>query len=144
MRTLLAAALLLLIPAGATAQRPHARAGARGAGAEAARSSGAGDQLDALLASHDRLMQQHAQVEKMFVALSNQVSKLGRLSGAKGGSHGQIDPATRGLVQMNQSFNLQYLQIQSQMQNENRQYSAVSNVLKNKYASARNSLGNIR
>ena len=84
-------------------------------------------------------MQQHAQVEKMFVALSRKVGELG-----KAGGHGQLDAATRDLLNMNQSFNLQYLELQSQMQNENRQYTAVSNILKNKRATLQNSLGNIR
>lgn len=141
MRVLIVATLLLLIPAAVAAQRPHARGRAR---AEAADSATASDQLGALLASHDRLMQQHAQVEKMFVALSQKVSALGKLSSARGRSQGQVDAATRELVEMNQSFNLQYLGLQNQMQNENRQYSAVSNVIKGKHAAAQNSLGNIR
>ncbi len=144
MRTLLAAGLLLLISTGVAAQRPPAGTGDRSARAHAARSSGADDQLSALLASHDRLMQQHAQLEKMFVALSNKVSEVGKLAGRKGRNQAQVDTATRELVQMNQSFNLQYLGLQNQMQNENRQYSAVSNIMKNKRAALQNSLGNIR
>ncbi len=144
MRTLVAAALLLLIPTVAVAQRPHGRSGARVARAEAVSPGGQSDPLGALLASHDRLMQQHAQVQKLFEALSAKVNELGKLSGAKHRSQGQIDATTRELVEMNRSFSLQYTQLQNQMQNENRQYSAVSNVMKNKYSSAQSSLGNIR
>ncbi len=89
-------------------------------------------------------MQQHAQLEKMFVALSNKVSEVGTLAGRKGRNQAQVDTATRELVQMNQSFNLQYLGLQNQMQNENRQYTAVSNIMKSKRAALQNSLGNIR
>lgn len=42
------------------------------------------------------------------------------------------------------SFNLQYLQLQSQMQNENRSYTAISNILKSKHESVKNSIANIR
>jgi hypothetical protein len=42
------------------------------------------------------------------------------------------------------SFNLQYLQLQSQMQNENRQFTAVSNIMKTKHDTVKNSISNIR
>jgi hypothetical protein len=42
------------------------------------------------------------------------------------------------------SFNLQYLQLQSQMQQENRSYTAVSNIMKTKHDTVKNSISNIR
>lgn len=42
------------------------------------------------------------------------------------------------------SFNLQYLQLQNQMQDENRMYTAVSNILKTKHDTVKNSIQNIR
>jgi hypothetical protein len=42
------------------------------------------------------------------------------------------------------SFNLQYLQLQQQMQNENRSYTAVSNIMKTKHDTVKNSISNIR
>jgi hypothetical protein len=42
------------------------------------------------------------------------------------------------------SFNLQYLQLQNQMQNENRQYTAVSNIMKTKHDTVKNTISNIR
>ena len=42
------------------------------------------------------------------------------------------------------SFNLQYLQLQSQMQHENRSYTAISNVMRTKHDTARNSISNVR
>jgi hypothetical protein len=42
------------------------------------------------------------------------------------------------------SFNLQYLQLQSQMQSENRSYTAVSNIMKTKHDTVKNSISNIR
>jgi hypothetical protein len=41
-------------------------------------------------------------------------------------------------------FNLQYLQLQSQMQHENRSYTAISNIMKTKHDTVKNSISNIR
>jgi hypothetical protein len=45
---------------------------------------------------------------------------------------------------MQESFNLQYLALQSQMQRENRQYTAISNIMKTKHDTAKNSISNVR
>ena len=50
--------------------------------------------------------------------------------------------ATKEETQM--SFNLQYLQLQSQMQRENRSYTEVSNIMKTKHDTVKNSIPNIR
>ena len=42
------------------------------------------------------------------------------------------------------SFNLQYLQLQETMQNENRHYTMVSNIMKTKQDTVKNSISNIR
>ena len=42
------------------------------------------------------------------------------------------------------SFNLQYLQLQNSMQNENRQFTMVSNIMKTKHETVKNSISNIR
>lgn len=42
------------------------------------------------------------------------------------------------------AFNLQYLQLQSQMQIENRSYTAISNIMKTKHDTVKNSISNIR
>ena len=59
-------------------------------------------------------------------------------------SQAQLLHATKQMQETQMSFNLQYLQLQSQMQNENRQYTAVSNILKTKHDTAKNSISNIR
>jgi hypothetical protein len=48
------------------------------------------------------------------------------------------------ISETNMSFNLQYLQLQSQMQHENRSYTAVSNIMKTKHDTVKNSISNIR
>lgn len=51
---------------------------------------------------------------------------------------------TTQLKEMQMSFNMQYLQLQQQMQNENRSYTAISEIMKAKHDTAKNSVGNIR
>ena len=48
------------------------------------------------------------------------------------------------LQETQMSFNLQYLQLQSQMQHENRSYAAVSNIMASKKRAVDSSLGIIR
>ena len=45
---------------------------------------------------------------------------------------------------LQQAFNLQYLQLQEQMQHENRSYTAISNIMKTKHDTVRNSISNVR
>jgi Ulp1 family protease len=52
--------------------------------------------------------------------------------------------AAQEMQETQMSFNLQYLQLQSQMQNENRSYTAVSNIMKTKHDTVKNSISNIR
>jgi hypothetical protein len=54
------------------------------------------------------------------------------------------DTVTAAQGEAAMSFNMQYLTLQEKMQNENRQYAAVSNVLKTKHDTVKNSIGNIR
>jgi hypothetical protein len=59
-------------------------------------------------------------------------------------SSSQLLAATQQMQETQMSFNLQYLQLQNQMQNENRQYTAVSNIMKTKHDTVKNSISNIR
>ena len=52
--------------------------------------------------------------------------------------------ATQQMQETQMSFNLQYLQLQSQMQSENRSYTAISNIMKTKHDTVKNSISNIR
>jgi hypothetical protein len=49
------------------------------------------------------------------------------------GSQAEIFQATKEMQEMQMTFNLQYLQLQNQMQNENRQFTMVSNIMKTKH-----------
>lgn len=70
----------------------------------------------------------------------------GAIGSAAGGGGGQdqLLNATKQMQETQMSFNLQYLQLQSQMQNENRQYTAISNIMKTKHDTVKNSISNIR
>lgn len=62
---------------------------------------------------------------------------------AASGGEGELLDATRTLQQQSQSFNLQYLQLQEGLQRENREFTALSNVMKVKHDSARSAIQNI-
>jgi len=55
-----------------------------------------------------------------------------------------LEEATRRMQEMTMSFNLQYLALQNKISHENRQFTMVSNIMKNKHDTAKNSINNIR
>lgn len=61
-----------------------------------------------------------------------------------GAGQSQLLNATKQMQETQMSFNLQYLQLQSQMQHENRSYTAVSNIMKTKHDTVKNSISNVR
>ena len=65
---------------------------------------------------------------------------------ASGGSSStdNLMAATRQMQEMNQSFNLQYLNLQQNMQQENRQFTMMSNIMKTKHDTAKSAINNIR
>jgi len=50
----------------------------------------------------------------------------------------------RSMAEMNMSFNLQYLDLQNKISHECRQFAMVTNIMKNKHDTAKNSINNIR
>ena len=67
---------------------------------------------------------------------------IGNATGSN--SQNQLLNATKQMQETQMSFNLQYLQLQSQMQHENRSYTAISNIMKTKHDTVKNSISNIR
>jgi hypothetical protein len=53
------------------------------------------------------------------------------------GSQAELIETTKEMQEMQMSFNLQYLQLQNQIQNENRQFTMVSNIMKVKHDTAK-------
>ena len=60
------------------------------------------------------------------------------------GTTGSMMSQMQRMQEMNQSFNLQYLALQENMQNESRQFSLLSNIMKTKHDTAKNSISNLR
>lgn len=52
--------------------------------------------------------------------------------------------ATRKLQEMQASFSMQYLALQQKIQQENREFNLVSNIMKTKHEAAKNAVNNIR
>lgn len=61
-----------------------------------------------------------------------------------GNSQNQLLNATKQMQENQMFFNLQYLQLQSQMQHENRSYTTISNIMKTKHDTVKNSISNVR
>ena len=55
-----------------------------------------------------------------------------------------ITRAVEEMTEQQISFNLQYLQMQNAMQNETRTYTAISNIMKTKHDTVKNSISNVR
>lgn len=66
------------------------------------------------------------------------------VAGNSGDSSMALLQATKEMQEMSQQFNLQYLQLQQDMQNENRQFSMVSNIMKVKHDTAKTAIQNVR
>ncbi|HTQ48277.1 MAG TPA: hypothetical protein VMI75_36225 [Polyangiaceae bacterium] len=108
-----------------------------------------GAQADEQTARFQRLAGEAQQLSTLYAGLDAKATALRQAAAscAKGCSdraQTQLLAATSDMQQAQMSFNLQYLQLQSQMQNENRQYAAVSSILKAKHDSVKNSISNIR
>lgn len=72
----------------------------------------------------------------------------GAMTGASGTSTGNAQQdmmnQTKEMQEMQMSFSMQYLQLQDKMQNENRQYTTISNVMKTKHDTAKATINNVR
>ncbi len=165
MRLALSIALLILsMETLALCQKPRPPAGTPSGRADAARAL---DESSAQLAQLDQIYARTAainqQLSQLYDTLSKKAAQVGKLAekvnagkgvpGAGGArasaaagtdSLEQLLNATKAMQETQMSFNLQYLQLQSQMQNENREYTTVSNILKTKHDTVKNSINNIR
>ena len=95
-------------------------------------------------ASQARSARLEGQLSALLTAFGRSVTDLLALVATGGSSQDRVLAATKQLQETQMSFNLQYLQLQSQMQHENRSYTAVSNIMKTKHETVKNSIGNIR
>jgi len=105
--------------------------------------------LARLDAAHAALNDRQSELQALIAELTTSVQRLlqavdGAASGASGAAQQQLLDAVKAMQETQMSFNLQYLQLQSQMQHENRSYTAVSNIMKTKHDTVKNSISNIR
>jgi hypothetical protein len=96
--------------------------------------------LAKLLEIHGRLNKASRELGRLF---AQQSALIGDVVESKG-SRAELSKAIESMQETQMSFNLQYLQLQSQMQHENRSYTAVSNIMKTKHDTVKNSISNIR
>ena len=108
-------------------------------------------EVEALQAVHAELDANHAdsarlegQLIELVNAFAQKVADFLALVAAGRSTQDRLLAATKQMQETQMSFNLQYLQLQSQMQHENRAYTAVSNVMKTRHDTVKNSISNIR
>ncbi len=98
-------------------------------------------------ASHKRIVESHDRLALLARKAAEDVGAraqgLKDLIRDKAAQEALLD-AVKGLEEARMGFNLQYLQLQSQMQHENRSYTAISNIMKTKHDTVKNSISNIR
>lgn len=140
LQTLLVAAAAALLVAAAPALSPKEAADlatARSAVAEMAKLAATPEEKK--LVEQDRIL-----VERAIRITEQRAAARAALLAAQGDSQSQLLAATKQMQETQMSFNLQYLQLQSQMQHENRSYTAISNIMKTKHETVKNSISNIR
>jgi septal ring factor EnvC (AmiA/AmiB activator) len=89
------------------------------------------------------------EVVKNVQSLEKEYDSINGTSGAvagsaTSGSSADLMQATQQMQETQMSFNLQYLGLQNNMQNENRQFTMVSNIMKTKHDTEKNVISNIR
>jgi seryl-tRNA synthetase len=100
--------------------------------------------LRALAEAEDELRSLVA-IERELMADAQRLSKLAaQLSEAIPDSEAQLRDAWKQLQEMSMSFNLQYLALQQKMQDESRRFTLISNIMKTKHDTVKNSISNIR
>lgn len=109
--------------------------------------------LDQLSAKVRKALPRNAQIPgdvlKILSASSrglsqDEIDALGAYVSGEVSTENSLLQATQQMQETQMSFNLQYLQLQNQMQNENRNYTMVSNIMKTKHDTAKNTISNIR
>jgi len=110
--------------------------------------NGMGADLEKLNESHRNLMAAVNGLNDLYLKLVRKVQEVARLETdakkTRGKATDKLFRATEEMQEMQMSFNLQYLMLQNKISEENRQFSMVSNIMKNKHETAKNSINNIR
>ena len=106
---------------------------------------------------HENTVQLFDKLSSLSSELAKKAGAVGKIAGQNNGKNSGLSGAqsngsgSQGLMQATQqmqeaqmSFNLQYLRLQEQMQNDSRQFTAVSNILKTKHDTVKNTISNIK
>lgn len=107
-----------------------------------------GEDVRELEKSHQNYVKAAEELSGLYAKLSEKAKEVGALTAAAqrspGTSQGELFQAAREMQKMQQSFNMQFLALQNDMQKENRQYTMISNVMKTKHDTAKNAINNVR
>jgi predicted secreted Zn-dependent protease len=105
------------------------------------------DDLSANLAkledSHAKILDLNARMSQLFESLRQKAADTAKLAANAKNLPPDLMQSLQNLQETQMSFNLQYLQLQNNMQNENRQFNMVSNIMKTKHDTVKNSISNI-
>jgi septal ring factor EnvC (AmiA/AmiB activator) len=107
-----------------------------------------GDDVRKLDKSHQAYVDAAQGLDALYVKLQQKVREVARLASEAdkpdASRRQKLLEAVRAMAEMSQSFNIQYLDLQKQMQDENRRYTLVSNIMKTKHDTAKAAINNIR
>jgi len=103
-------------------------------------------QIESIQSDLDRMNESHINSVQLEGRLAEVADGLGQSVGntVKLGGKAECQQLVEQLQEIQMRYSLQYIQLQSQMQDENRNYSAVSNIMKTKHDTVKNSISNIR
>jgi len=107
-----------------------------------------GDDVRKLEKSHENYVKAAGELDGLYIKLLRKSQEVSRLAVEAQKTRGQaldkLFKATGEMQEMSQGFNLQYLALQQSMQDENRRFTLVSNIMKTKHDTAKNAINNIR
>jgi sulfate adenylyltransferase subunit 1 (EFTu-like GTPase family) len=107
-----------------------------------------GDDVRKLDKSHEAYVKAVAEIDGLLAQLLQTVREVSQLAEeadkSKSARPDKLIEAARQMSEMSQSFNIHYLDLQKQMQDENRRYTLVSNIMKTKHDTAKSAINNVR
>jgi hypothetical protein len=107
-----------------------------------------GADLEKLNESHQNLIKAVGELDTLYSKLAQKTQQVSRLAADTNKSQSvktnELFKVIGEMREMQMSFNLQYLMLQNKISQENRQFSLISNIMRNKHDTAKNSINNIR
>ncbi|MGA8184001.1 MAG: hypothetical protein WB819_10210 [Terriglobia bacterium] len=123
----------------------QARVNKSGAQAEALRALGeSASNLEQLDKIHADTVELNKKLSALYSGLQKKADNLAKLAARSSTTRQQLAEAARQLREMQRSYSVQYLQLQQEMQSENRRYTMLSNIMKTRHDTAKNAINNVR